>query len=87
MESLKNGSITTVCTVDLSDAEEINSFTFNAEVGYYTVYHAATNEYTYYNSNGELLLKGDFGLSTLTVSSKGTAILVSDAGEYFFLTK
>ena len=84
---LKNGSITTVCTVDLSDAEERNSFTFDAEVGYYTVYQAATNEYTYYNSNGELLLKGDFGLSTLTVSSKGTAILVSDAGEYFFLTK
>lgn len=84
---LKNGSITTVCTVDLSDTEERNSFTHDAEAGYYIVYQAATDEYTYYNSNGELLLKGDFLLRTLTVSSHGTAILVSDAGEYFFLTK
>ena len=84
---LKNGSITTVCTVDLSDAEERNSFTHDAEVGYYTVYQAATDEYAYYNSNGELLLKGDFLLRTLAVSSHGKAILVSDTGEYFFLTK
>ena len=84
---LKNSIITTICTVDLSDDEEKNSFTYDAAVGYYTVYNAATDEYSYCNSNGELLYKGDFSLRTLAGSSKGTAILVSDAGEYFFLTK
>jgi len=86
----RDGEISTVCTIDLSDktAEDSNNATYDANAGYYAVYRAATDEYTYYNAKGETLLKGDYKLqTTITSHTHGTAILKADTGEYFFFTK
>ena len=73
---------------DEDDDERPNDFVYDEYVGYYAVYRASTDEYSYYNAKGDLLLKGDYQLETVvSYSAYGTAVLKSETGEYFFLSK
>lgn len=87
---LNDGETNTLCTIDFSDEalDGRDNITWDVVAGYYGIYRYATDEYSYYNAKGDLLLKGDYELETVATSdAHGTAILKSDTDEYFLFTK
>lgn len=84
---LKDGTVSSLCTIDSSNADS-NQFRIDEQGGYYCVYRSTTEQYSYFNATGDLLITSDYALSTAVTSYiHGTAILKTTNNEYFLLTK
>lgn len=85
--SIRNGVISSLCTC--STEEDSDRFGFDGEgAGYYWIYRASTEMYSYYNDEGALLISCGLALSTVTISdANGTAILKNSENKYYILSK
>lgn len=84
---LRNGTTNSLCTIDTSDPNS-NRFTVNDDDGYYAIYLNTTEQYSYYNAMGELLVTSDYPLNTVVNSSEhGTVILATPNNDFYLLSK